>query len=299
MCDLRKLAGLIVVLTSSALLTLAQSSEQQVVKVDVALVSINVVVTNQKGRHIPGLTGMDFQVTDRGTPVPLEFFERQGPASIVFVVDTSSSMKGERWKKLVGAVRKVLCTGYPDYRYSLVSFADHAQVVALDVTAEELWLRFSQLQLDGNTALYDGMLLGLETVRACPQRQKALVLLSDGADNRSVARLEDVEEAAYSVKASIYPVGILVRSSDGKVTTEGRIGQSILIELAEVTGAMASFPVEFMTTRVLKEILTDIGGQYTLSYYAPDDTTGWRDVRVAVASDPRLRLRYQSRYRRE
>lgn len=298
MCDLRRVVGLIVVLTSTALLTLAQS-EPQVVKVDVALVSINVVVTNTKGRHVPGLTEMDFHVTDRGTQVPLEFFERQGPAGIVFVVDTSSSMKGERWKKLIGAVRKVLCSGYPDYRYSLVSFADRAQVVALDVTAEELWMQLSQLQLEGNTALYDGMLLGLETVRACPQRQKALVLLSDGADNRSVARLEDVEEAAYAVKASIYPVGILVRSSDGKVTTEGRIGQNILMELADVTGAMASFPVEFMTTRVLKEILTDIGGQYTLSYYAPDDATGWRDVRVAVASDPRLRLRYQSRYRRE
>jgi len=299
MCDLRKVAGLIVILTSTALLTLAQSSEQQVVKVDVALVSINVVVTNPKGRHVPGLTEMDFHVTDRGTQVPLEFFERQGPAGIVFVVDTSSSMKGERWKKLSKSLRKVLLSCHSDYRYSLISFANRAQVVALDVTGEELWMSFSQLKLDGDTALYDGLLLGLETVRACTQRQKALVLLSDGADNKSVATLEDVASAAYTVKTAIYTVGLLLRTSDGKVITSERDGQDILLELAWATGALASFPKEFMTTEVLKSILTDIGSQYTLSYYAPDDQTGWRDVRVAVASDPRLRLRYQSRYRRE
>lgn len=298
MRDWRYLSGLILFLTCASLLTLAQPSEQ-VVKVDTSLVSINVVVTNPKGRHVPGLTELDFTVTDRGTQVPLEYFDRQGPASIVFVVDISSSMRGARWKQLSSALKKVLLTGQNYYRYSLVAFADYARLVAFDVPAEELWMRFSGLQLYGDTALYDGVILGLETVRRCPQRQKALVLLSDGEDNRSVSKLEDVERAAYSVKASIYPVGILLRDSSGRIWAEDRKGQNILSELAEATGAVACFPRDFMMINVLRGILSDINSQYTLSYYTPDDSPGWRDVRVALASNPKLRLRYQNRYRRE
>lgn len=298
MRDWRHLSGLILFLTCASVLTMAQPSEQ-VVKVDVSLVSINVVVTNPRGRHVPGLTELDFKVTDRGTPVPLEYFDRQRPASIVFVVDISSSMRGERWKRVSSALKKVLLTGQDCNRYSLVAFADHARLVAFDVPAEELWARFSALPLYGDTALYDGVILGLETARRCAQRQKALVLLSDGEDNRSVSTLEDVEHAAYSVKASIYPVGILLRDSSGKIWAEDRNGQNILSDLAEATGAVASFPRDFMMTNVLRGILGDISSQYTLSYYTPDDASGWRDVRVALASNPKFRLRYQNRYRRE
>ena len=298
MCHLRKVAGMLGVLTCASLLTLAQSSEE-VVKVDVSLVSINVAVTNPRGRHVPGLTESDFQVKDRGTRVPLEFFDRQGPASIVFVVDISSSMTGDRWKTLSCAIKKMLLTGQNNYRYSLVCFSDRARLVAFDVPANELWMRFSELHPYGDTALYDGVILGLETVHRCQQRQKALVILSDGADNKSVSKLEDVRDAAFTVKASIYPVGILLRDSTEKIVEWDLPGKKILSELAESTGAIASFPRDFMMTNVLKGILNDISSRYTLSYYTPDDATGWRDVQVAVTTNAQLRLRYQNRYRKE
>ena len=44
-----------------------------------------------------GLQRENFFVTDEGKQVSLEFFDSNGPASIVFVVDISSSMRGDKW----------------------------------------------------------------------------------------------------------------------------------------------------------------------------------------------------------
>ena len=80
-----------------------------VVKVDVALVTVNISVTDRRGRPIRGLEAQDFRVTDEGKSVSLEFFESEGPVSIVFVVDLSSSMQS-KWDSLEKAMKKFLAT---------------------------------------------------------------------------------------------------------------------------------------------------------------------------------------------
>jgi hypothetical protein len=72
-----------------------------VIKVDVGLVTVNVSVSDAKGRcRISSLKAADFFVTEERKPVTLQFFDGPGPASIVLVVDMSSSMKGTKWRDL-------------------------------------------------------------------------------------------------------------------------------------------------------------------------------------------------------
>lgn len=44
------------------------------------------------------LQAADFQVTEEGRPMRVEFFDHLGAASIVFVIDLSSSMQGHKWQ---------------------------------------------------------------------------------------------------------------------------------------------------------------------------------------------------------
>jgi hypothetical protein len=68
------------------------AQEVEVIKVDVALVTVNVNVSDGKGRPLSSLKAEDFQVTDEGQSVTLGFFECQGPASIVLVVTTTGGL---------------------------------------------------------------------------------------------------------------------------------------------------------------------------------------------------------------
>ena len=71
----------------------------------------------------------------------------------------------------------------------------------------------------------------------------------------------------------------------------------ILRRLTADTGGLVSFPDPDEIVGVLEGINADVSNQYTLGYYAPDATPGWRSIQVAVNQGPRrLSLRYQRRY---
>ena len=269
---------------------------EEVVRVDVALVTVNVAVTDNKGQHITELRAQDFLVSDQGKLVRPEFFDTQGPTSIIFVVDTSSSMSGDKWKGLKDGMKKFLATAREDNDYTLITFSDMPRRIADSVNAQILWREFNNLKPTGNTALYDGLLLGLSSLDRVRQRHKSLVLLSDGQDNSSSATLRKVHQELLARSASIYAVGIIRRGLTSFMAEERR-GQELLNELATATGGLVFFPKSEEIRNVLGRISEDLRNRYSLSYYPPDKTPGWRHIQVNIPQRPTpLNLRYQQRY---
>ena len=268
-----------------------------VIKIGVDLVTINVSVTEKKGHPVMGLQRENFFVTDQGKPVSLQFFDSNGPASIVFVVDISSSMRGDKWENLMKAMKKCLATAREGSDYTLVVFGDRPQLVARAVNASELWRDLASLRPYGMTALYDGMLLGLNALERLPQRHKALVLLSDGEDDFSRSCLSDVQQAARTQRATIYTVGLLLKLRD--LTPWQPHGKELLDKLTSTTGGLMLLPAPEQIRGVLEQINADVSGHYCLSYYPPDTVNGWRHIQVAIARSPHeVNLRYQDRYLR-
>lgn len=281
----------ILVICSWALVR-AQDTDD-VIKVDTTLVTVNISVTNSKGHHLAGLKPEDFQVTDEGRPVRPEFFDSQGPASLVFVVDTSSSMKGH-WQQLKSGLKKFLAKANQENDYTLIAFNQTARLVIFSVGARELWQHFNDLKPSGETALYDALLLGLDTVRRVPARHKALVLLSDGADTASAAAFSLVQQEAISQRATIYAVGIFLRPL---MLPEQLSSQELLKQLAAGSGGLSFFPDREEIGEALEKIYTDVSGQYTLSYYPPEKKPGRRTIQVGITQNPRrCKLRYQQTY---
>ena len=62
-------------------------------------------------------------------------------------------------------------------------------------------------QSKGNTAFYDAVYLGLETVRNCRNDSKALIVISDGEDNSSRYSYRDILEFAKQSNVQIYWIG--------------------------------------------------------------------------------------------
>jgi Ca-activated chloride channel homolog len=272
----------------------AQDGEE-VVRVNTSMVTINVDVTDGRGHRLLGFRAGDFLVTDEGTPVKLEFFDSEGPASVVFVVDTSASMTGAKWRGLREGLKRFLAGASEGSDYTLVAFSDTARLVARSVSREELWQSFNTLKPSGSTALYDALLLGLGALEQAPQRHKAVVLLSDGQDNCSRAALASVEQEVLARRATIYTVGI--HREPHQIAEYERGGHDLLNRLAAATGGSVHFPDPDELPKVLKKIEAEVRSQYSLSYYPPSVAPGWRRVRVDMPQGQRgLDLHYQQRY---
>ena len=264
-----------------------------VISIDTSLVTINVSVRDHKNRQLPGLKLEDFHVTDQGKIVRPEFVDTTGPVSIVFVIDVSSSMRGH-WQELKSGLKKFLAKEHEGSDYTLITFNERAQLLTSSTDAKRFWETFKTLRPYGETALYDGLLLGLEMLERVPQRHKALVLLSDGQDNQSQAELEMVEYQTLRHRATIYSVGILYERDLSPCQADGK---QLLNQLAATTGGLVHFPESSELPAVLDSIRADLSNQYSLSYYPPEKTPGWHRVEVNIAqSTSRLNLRYQQRY---
>jgi Ca-activated chloride channel family protein len=255
-------------------------------------VTVNVSVTDRKDRPVSGLSIENFIVIEDGRPVNLEFFSSGGPASIVFVLDISSSMTGKA-KEVRDGFRQFLRSAHQDNDYTLVTFNAATRLNVRSATSDELWQVLSTLEPYGETALYDAILLGLQALDETPKRHRALVVLSDGDDNRSRVSVSQVGREVSARHATVYTVGIVSRTN----TVFDLWCRGLLAQLAEVTGGMLRLPGPTEVAKALADVSHDVRNQYSLGYYAPDGAPGWRHLRVDLSSTHQAhRLRYKERY---
>ena len=287
------LPAILLVLSCAA--SMRAQEPEDVIKTNTNLVTINVSVNGDKGRPLVGLRPENFLVTEQEKRVRVEFFDNSGPASIVFVVDLSTSMRGRKWQLLKAGIKDFLAKAPTGNDYTLIGFSDSPSLISRSVNEDQLWEALNKLVPDGNTALYDAVLVGLNELAEIPHRQKALVLFSDGEDNSSRAVLSAVGQEVLMRRATIYTVGIL--SKYDFQLPDGRTGEELLKELASASGGLAYFPSAEGIKRVLKEIRSDLSGQYSLSYYPLENSPGRRRVQVRITqTEQSAKLRYQQYY---
>jgi Ca-activated chloride channel family protein len=116
----------------------------------------------------------------------IEYFNAEDvPVSIGMVFDLSGSMKDKISTAREAAVT-FLNSGNPQDEYFLVTFSNRPEL-AEEFTTDIGKLR-NRLVFEGTkgmTALYDAVYLGLEKLKDGTQPKKALLLITDGEDNRS------------------------------------------------------------------------------------------------------------------
>jgi VWFA-related protein len=144
----------------------------------------------------------------------------------------------------------------------------------------------------GRTALYDAVLAGLEYLSRASRARRVLVVVSDGGDNASQARREEVLRQAQASNAMIYTLGLRDAARPG----EGDPG--LLRDLAEATGGASFRPDDPREVEAaLREIAQDIRHSYTIGYVPTqvDRNGSYHRVRVEVESPNGRRLRVRSR----
>src|SRR6185312_2782693 len=168
----------------------------------------NASVTDRNGRAIGGMKESDFTVYENGVQREIaKVVPTTEPFNLVLLLDVSGSVE-ERIEFIRKAARDFLKTASPQDRIAIISFRDDIQVISDFSTDRKLLSRkLDEIDAVGGTALYDalGYILA-DTVKQLRGERTAIVILSDGDDNKSFVPFPAILEAITESGALVYPL---------------------------------------------------------------------------------------------
>jgi VWFA-related protein len=307
----RKTSALLAVVLASLIVSplgaqQAPEAPRPTFRASVGRVTVNATVKTRRGRPVTNLTAKDFELLDSGTVVPIrEFRTEPEPVNVALLVDFSGSMD-------VAARRQ----GAHDNVSHLLSWlspgVDQAGLYVFDKELHELQPLAPApgnilAQLDavkrpfGATSLFDAIAETSRTLVAQGGARRAVIALTDGADNASRLTPAEVSGLASSIDVPVYIIIVISpfdRAGRGTVDDERLITQALngpLGDLARWTGgeifAGISPAQSSVTTR---QIVSELRQQYLIAF-EPGARPGWHPIEVRTR-DKDLVVRARSGY---
>jgi Ca-activated chloride channel homolog len=278
-------------------------SEDEVIRVDTELVSLNVsVVDRGTSRGVTGLMKNDFRLSENSTPQEVLHFESaSAPFNLVLLIDLSGSTA-----KVVELIKEAAIhfveAARPFDRIGVITFAG-GQVVVSPLTTDHAALRERINAIkrpDGSTRLYDSMAFAMEEVfrQAKDSRRNAIVVMSDGMDSTlpnvtgegSTLSYDEVLRRVKEFDGMVYSIWVKTQSyvplsvNDIQQETWDQ-GHDDMEEIA-VNGGGAFYECKRLEDLAgsYDRVVADLGTLYTLSYRPTNKTRdgSWRTIQVNV-----------------
>jgi Ca-activated chloride channel family protein len=254
------------------------------IRVDVDLVLVPVTITDSMNRLVTGLEKENFILLDNGEKQAVEHFSSEdAPISLGVIFDMSGSM-ANKIVKAREAVVEFFKTANPEDEFFLIGFNDKPTLIC-DFTnsVEQVQGQLVYTIAKGRTALLDAIYLGIAKMRQAKHQKKALLIISDGGDNRSRYTENEIKSMVKEADVQIYAIGLFDQSPR---SDEERFGPQLLAEVTDVTGGR-TFTVDNpnQMTGVAAKIGVELRNQYVLGYRPskPMHDGKWRKVRVKLA----------------
>jgi VWFA-related protein len=236
----------------------------------VEIVELDVSVT-RGGLPVQGLTSRDFVLTDNGVAQAVDsvMLDRV-PLSVTLLLDTSTSVLGERLAHLKQAGNGIVDALTADDRASLITFS-HNLDVAVGMTADKGALRraLASIKPGGSTALRDALQLAL-SLRTRDRSRPLVLVFTDGDDTTSWIGEDAILDTARRCGVVIHAI----RSQSNR----------FLDRLTEMAGGRTW---SASSDRQLRELFTsaldEMRARYLLTY-APRGVaqTGWHELKVRL-----------------
>lgn len=254
------------------------STSVESVRVDV--VQLHVSALDKSAHFVKGLAREDFSIQEDGRPQKMTGFEvaENLPLTIGLVVDGSGSME-----KGLSFVHDASADLFRDLihekdRGFVIEFRERPKFLQ-DLTGDSGLLQRAarETRAEGATALYDSVILGLYQFRAL-QGRKALVVVTDGADNRSHVEFDTLLRYCRSAGSPIYFIAVNIPLTDFKSR------KAINSIASESGGEVFSIGSAAKIGEVTKRIEEELRSQYVLAFRTDSQKPPgeYRAVSVAV-----------------
>ncbi len=259
------------------------------IRMNVDMVLVPVTITDPLNRLVTGLEKDDFQIYENnGEQHILSFASEDAPVSIGIIFDLSGSMTS----KLIRAREAILQfikTANPQDEFFVIGFNDRPELIE-DFTSsvEDIQARLAIVHAGHRTALLDAIYYGIAKMADAHHERKALLVVSDGGDNRSGYTEGEVRAKVREADVEIYSIGIFDPYAP---TPEERTGPQLLDDISSSTGGRL-FRVDDVDemSDIAEKISTELRNQYVIGYKPKDLSRDgkWRKVKVKVNPPPGL-----------
>ena len=187
-----------------------QSHFEKSMRMNVNLVLVPVSVTDLKNHPVMNLQREDFTLFQDEQQQKVEYFSTEdAPISVGLLLDVSKSMTS-KFEMERAAVTAFFRNANQQDDYFAITFADRPSLVATSTQSiDTIQSGLAQQTPDGNTALFDAISEGRDQMRSAPQRRKALLIISDGADNHSRHHLKKIKKLVQDSDVEVYAIALV------------------------------------------------------------------------------------------
>ena len=259
------------------------------IHIDVNLVLVPVAVTDPMNRLVTGLERENFQVFDNDAPQTIKSFATDdAPLTIGIVFDLSGSMTS-KFVRARKALSEFLRTCNPQDEFFVVGFNDRPAIL-VDYTSDvdDVEARMVMLRPENRTALIDAMYLAVNHLKLAKYDRKALLVISDGGDNRSRYTQGELTRVVRESQVQIYSIGIFDIYAP---TEEEQNGPMLLHEISEQTGGRLFKVLDVQDlSDIAQRISEELRNEYVLGYTPTDRRRNgaWRKLKVRLLPPPGL-----------
>lgn len=271
-----------------------QQDDDEVVRVNTDLVVLNVTVADAGGKYAHGLRQTDFRLFEDGKEQAIaSFTAEETPFAAAVLLDTSGSMESRITLARSAAIR--FLDGLRENDVAAVyNFDSKIEQVQEFSSSRDLSPVAFNLRARGMTSLNDAIVKAARDLSARPEKRRAIIVLSDGADNSSSASMDKAMATAIAASATIYTVDMSQQGSKDR-----QMGMGALRNFASKSGGRyVSTPGGQMLREAFASIVEELSNQYTLTYRPTNKARDgrWREIGVKIER-PELAARTRKGYR--
>jgi VWFA-related protein len=262
------------------------------------LLRFNASVLDKNGRAISGMRESDFTVWENGIERRVtNVAPANEPFNLVLLLDVSGSVE-ERMDFIRKAARDFLRSTSPQDRIAIISFRDDIQIISdFSTDRQMLSKKLDEIDAGGGTALYDALGYVLaEPLKRLRGERTAIVVMSDGDDNKSFLPFPAILEALTESGALVYPLyvpsGLIPESSVPRpeITIDPMRTRYLTLttraeeearKLASASGGVY-YPIKRLEDlhKAYEDVVAQLRSAYTITYASN-----------AASSSPRVRVR--------
>lgn len=291
-----KWIGAFLIFATPLLLTHSvKAQDDDVITVDSTIVVLNATITDASGKAVRGLNQKLFHVFEDGTEQEIRSFDaEETPFAAVILMDTSGSME-ERVSLARSAAIEFMDGLRANDTVSIYKFDSKIEQIQDFSNTRDVSEHIFDLKANGMTLLNDAVAKAAQELSKRPEKRRAIIVLSDGADTMSKLSSDKALRAAMSAGATVYTVDM---SAANTPMAERSQTQGVLKTFAEKTGGrFIATPGGVALRDAFKRIVEELGVQYTLAYQPANSKKDgkWHAIELRV-SQPNLTVRTRKGY---
>ena len=303
-----------------AVILLAENglAQDEVVRVDTKLVSINVAVVDGDGKPVAGLTEDKFEIYDNRVKQEIEHFSNASAGVTFGIVYDMHPTTTQRTNSVLNGLRDFTKRLQPADEFFFVVFNERGSL-SLDIVpdADQLQRHLASPANRQTRSLYDALYLAAEKLRVQKNQKRSLLVITDAADHGSRRSFNELREALGNFDVQVYAimldekldrftsyVDVTKDQQRAQILSGASPSQRSALNSITLRSGGATFPSSLEDRqnilRISEQIADEMRRQYTLSFYPSQPSDGARhSVRVGlrgVSGSKKFVLTYRQAY---